>query len=490
VNPTEREELHKALTEKCRTDPEAMADLILDLMDKVEQLTAHTEQLTAHTEQLTARVEQLEDQLKKNSGNSSKPPSTDKGAPSKPKNRSLRGKSAKRSGGQPGHKGKTLERIANADETTLHRLEFCPQTGRALTDADIIGAIRRQVFDIPEPKLIVTEHVYFQYAIPGSKQSVHAPFLKETSAPVQYGPRFGSMLLYLRDYQLIPMARVAEFCLDLYGQKISEDTINRFRNPCCENLESFEEFMKTRLLESPVLHADETGIKVGLKLEWLHDLSDQDYTFLHVSDHRGFKAIEEMGVLGDYSGTLVHDCYSSYFKLNCKHALCITHLIRELAFFIDIKSYKWAVLMKDLLYQGLEKPTMTSQRGWNQRYTRILNQAKQEHPYGRAVRKKGQRGRIAKPPVNNLIERFEKHRGSILRYIFEDEVPFTNNQGERDLRMAKVQQKISGTFRTWEGARKFARMRSYISTAKKHAESVYCALFQALHNRPMFCQAR
>jgi len=460
------EKLRKELLEEITSEPERVVDLIVSLID---------------------RVEKLEDQLNKNSGNSSKPPSTDKGGARKPKNRSLRGKSGKKSGGQPGHKGSTLERSASPDETIEHRLEFCPETGRALSDADIVGSIRRQVFDIPEPKLIVTEHVYFQYAIPGSKQSVHAPFLKETSAPVQYGTRFGSMLLYLRDYQLIPMARVAEFSRDLYSQKISEDTINRFREPCYENLESFEEFLKKRLLESPVLHADETGIKVGLKLEWLHDLSDQHYTFLHVSDHRGFQAIEEMGVLTNYSGRLVHDCYSSYFKLNCSHALCVAHLIRELNFFIDIKSHKWAALMKDLLYQGLNNPAMTSERGWNQRYTRILNQAKEEHPYQRPVRKQGQRGRIAKPPVNNLIERFEKHRESILSYIFEEEVPFTNNQGERDLRMAKVQQKISGTFRTWEGAKKFARMRSYISTAKKHTVSVFGALFEALNDRPMFC---
>lgn len=457
-----------------------MADLILDLMDKVEQLTEQTQRLSA-------RVEQLEDQLKKNSGNSSKPPSTDKTFGSKPKTRSLRKKSGRKSGGQPGRKGATLQRRENPDETIEHRLEFCPQTGRPLSDADIVGAIRRQVFDIPEPKLIVTEHVYFQYAIPDSKQTVHAPFLKETSAPVQYGPRFGSLLLYLRDYQLIPMARVAEFSLDLFDQKISEDTINRFRDPCYDSLESFEEFMKKRFLESPVLHADETGIKVGPKTEWLHVLSDQDYTFLQVSDHRGFEAIKEMGVLINYRGTLVHDCYSSYFMLNCMHALCIAHLIRELKFFIEVKKHKWAVLMKNLLYDGLENPGMSSRRGWNQRYTRILNLAKQEHPYRQPARRKGQRGRIAKPPVNNLIERFEKHRGSILRYIFEHEVPFTNNQGERDLRMAKVQQKISGTFRTWQGAEKFARMRSYISTAKKHAESVFYALFQALTGKPMFC---
>jgi len=473
MEPFKRAALRKELLAQVKRDPESVVDLVLDLMDKVELLTK--------------RVEQLEDQLKKNSGNSSKPPSSDKGASAKPKNRSLRGKSGKKSGGQSGHKGNTLKRTENPDVIIEHRLEFCPETGRALSDAAIVGSIRRQVFDIPEPKLVVTEHVYFQYAIPGSKQCVHAPFLEETSAPVQYGSRFGSLLLYLRDYQLIPMARIAEFCLDLYGQRISEDTINRFRDPCYENLESFEEFMKARLLESPVLHADETGIKVGSKLEWLHDLSDLNYTFLHVSDHRGFKAIEEMDVLGHYNGTLVHDCYSSYFKLNCSHALCVAHLIRELKFFIEVKSHSWAVRMKDLLYQGLEDPAMTSQRGWNQRYTRILNQAKQEHPHEPPTRKKGRRGRSAKPPVNNLIERFEKHREAILRYIFEPGVPFTNNQGERDLRMAKVQQKVSGTFRTWEGAQKFARMRSYISTAKKHAESVYCALFEALHNRPMFC---
>lgn len=154
MNPSEREELHKALTKQCRSNPEKMANVILDLMDKVEQLTAYTEQLTA-------RVEQLEDQLKKNSGNSSKPPSTDWGQSGKSKGRSLRGKSSKNPDGQPGHKGHTLERSANPDETIEHRLEFCPRTGRALSDADIVGTIHRQVFDIPEPKLIVTEHVYF-----------------------------------------------------------------------------------------------------------------------------------------------------------------------------------------------------------------------------------------------------------------------------------------------------------------------------------------
>ena len=461
-----RERLRKELLEQIATDPESVVELILSLID---------------------RVEKLEDQLSKNSGNSSKPPSSDKSAAKKPKDRSLRGKSGKKSGGQRGHRGNTLKRAATADVVIEHRLEFCPVTGRALTDADVVKKIRCQVFDIPEPKFTVTEHVYFVYAVAGSKQTVHKPFLKGAGAPVQYGPHFGSLLVYLSDYQLIPLSRISQLCLDLYGQKISEDTIGRFRKPCYEHLERFEEHLKKRLLKSPVLHADETGIRIGQKTEWLHVLSDPHYTFLWASDHRGGEAIDEMGVLADYRGTLMHDCFKSYFVLDCAHALCNAHLLRELNFFIEVKNHKWAARMKELLCHALKEPGATSSRGWKIRYARILCEAKQEHPYVPLKRKKGQRGRAAKPPVNNLIERFETHRESILRFITDNSVPFTNNQGERDLRMAKVQQKISGTFRTWSGARTFARIRSYISTAIKHRVSIYQALFHALQNRPMFC---
>tara|TARA_B100001964_G_C14203086_1_gene586799 strand:- start:184 stop:1668 length:1485 start_codon:yes stop_codon:yes gene_type:complete len=494
VSPTERAELHKALTEQCRSHPEKMADLILDLMDKVERLSsqneklaAQNEQLMARTEQLASRVEQLEDQLKKNSGNSSKPPSTDKSFGVKPKNRSLRQKSGKKSGGQKGRKGHTLKRVDNPDETLSHRLKRCPQTGRRLTDADIVGEIRRQVFDIPEPKLKVTEHIYFLYSIPGSSQTVHHPFHDGVSAPVQYGPRLGALLVYLSDYQLIPLARLSQLCSDLYGRCISADTINRFRGPCFEHLEAFEEQLKKDLAESPVLHADETGIRICGKTEWLHVLSTEESTYLWASDHRGGKAIEEMQVLGRYTGTLIHDCFGSYFSLDCEHGLCNAHLLRELNFFSEDKGHRWAARMQTLLLQALKDPQAKSARGWKQNYTRILNEAKFEHPYTPAKRRKKQRGRTAKPAVNNLIERFEKHKDSILRFIFEQLVPFTNNQAERDLRMAKVQQKISGTFRTWAGAKRFARIRSYISTAQKRGHSVYQALHQAIQHRPIFC---
>jgi transposase len=216
-------------------------------------------------------------------------------------------------------------------------------------------------------------------------------------------------------------------------------------------------------------------------------LSNEESTYLWASDHRGGKAIEEMQVLGGYTGTLIHDCFGSYFSLDCGHGLCNAHLLRELNFFSEDKGHKWAARMQALLLQALEDSGARTERGWKQNYTRILTEAKSEHPYTPAKRGKKQRGRTAKPAVNNLIARFEKHKDSILRFVFEQAVPFTNNQAERDLRMAKVQQKISGTFRTWKGAKCFARIRSYISTAQKRGHSVYQALHEAIHQRPMFC---
>ena len=381
-----------------------------------------------------------------------------------------------------------MRRTANPDEVITHRLDVCPQTGRKLTDADVVGKIRCQVFDIPEPKFRVTEHVYFVYRTPDGSGTVHKPFVPGASAPVQYGSRFASLLVYMSDYQLIPMSRISQLCLDLYGQKISEDTLNRFRKICYEHLEGFEEQLKKRLLKSKILHSDETGIKVETQTEWLHVLSNDEDTLLCASDHRGGKAIDEMGILRDYRGVLVHDCFKSYFTLNCEHALCNAHLLRELNFFIEIKEHKWADKMKELLCEALKQPDATTLRGWRQRYARILSEAKREHPHTAGQRKKGQRGRTAKPAVNNLIERFGNHREDILRFIANKAVPFTNNQGERDLRMAKVQQKISGNFRTWDGARRFARIRSYVSTAQKRSVSIYDALLGAIQKQPMFCQ--
>lgn len=468
MNSRDRNKLRNDLRKTAKQNPDALVELVLDLME---------------------RVEKLESQTHKNSSNSSKPPSSDKSNPNKPPKppKNTKGKSSRKPGGQKGHQGHTLERVKEPDETIEHKLSQCPYTGKFLSDMDIVGEIRCQVFDIHEPKMTVTEHVYYVYRAAGASQDCHRAFLSGASAPVQYGKHFGSLLIYLKNYQLIPLNRISQLCLDLYGQKVSQATIDKFEKPCFEHLNRFEEHLKIILKDSEILHADETGINIGSVTEWLHCLSNDSYTFLWASDHRGSNAIEEMDVLCDFEGTLVHDCYGSYFKLGCKHALCNAHLLRELAFFVDVMSHKWAKEMRDLLRSALKFPDRKQYKTWERNYIKILKEADQEHPFELPKRKPGQKGKIAKPPVNNLIERLRIHRKNILRFIKDSAVPFTNNQGERDLRMAKVQQKISGCFRTWKGAKRFARIRSYIGTAIKQNQSVYTAIYKAICNEPMFC---
>lgn len=467
MDSRKRKKLANDLGKVARQDPDAVVELVLDLME---------------------RIEKLESGVKKNSSNSSKPPSSDKGNANKPPKASKKdkGQRGRRPGGQRGHKGHTLEQVKTPEHVIEHRLRQCPHTGRALTDKDIVGEIRCQVFDIPEPKMTVTEHVYYVYRAEGCNQSCHRAFLSGASAPVQYGQHFGALLIYLKNFQLIPLKRISQLCLDLYGQKISQATVDRFEKPCFEHLNRFEEHLKIILQRSRILHADETGINIGSVTEWLHCLSNEHYTYLWASDHRGSNAIDEMGVLKDYNGILVHDCYGSYFKLDCHHALCNAHLLRELAFFIDVMSHKWALKMRDLLRSALKAPSKKRYESWLRQYNKILDEAEQEHPFEAPERKQGQRGKIAKPPVNNLIERLRKYKKEVLRFIKDKAVPFTNNQGERDLRMTKVQQKISGCFRTWSGAKRFARIRSYIGTALKQNQSVYHAIFKALTGNPMF----
>lgn len=465
MNQAEKKELRRKLLIQVKLEPEVLVDTCIELLE---------------------RVEKLEFANKKNSSNSSKPPSSDKSNPNKPAKPPRGKKGRKKPGGQNGHKGYTLERVENPDKIIEHRLERCPHTGKPLSDDDIIREIRCQVFDIPEPKMVVTEHIYYVYRPEGSSKTCQAAFIPGASAPVQYGKRFGSLLVYLKNFQLIPLHRITQFCSDLFGQKISQGTIDKFERPCFEHLNRFEEHLKIILLNSDVLHADETGININSETQWLHCLSNDLYTYLWASDFRGSDAIDEMGVLKYYRGILVHDCYSSYFKLSCEHALCNAHILRELAFFIDVVSHKWAIKMRNLLLSALKSPDKKQYKTWIRNFNRILDEAEQEHPFELPERKPGQRGKIAKPQVNNLIERLRKHADDILRFIADDAVPFTNNQGERDLRMTKVQQKISGCFRTWKGAKRFARIRSYLGTAIKHDESAFKAIHQAILGKPMF----
>ena len=451
---TRREQLKEAM----RSNPDAVVDLIL---------------------KLEKRIEELEARLKMNSRNSSKPPSSD--GLNKPSPKSLRKKSGRAGGGQPGHEGKTLEQVQNPDQSHELKLERCPDSGVALGEEQIVGTIKRQVFDLPSPKLEVTEYIAHVYRLDNGKQ-IHADFPQGVDSAVQYGFRFQAWLVYLSDYQMIPLRRIRSMCADLFGYSVSEATIVAARERCADNLERFMEVTGERLGNAAVLHADETGMRVEDKTVWLHSLSNAEYTLYHIDPKRGYDAIERMGILKGYNGWLVHDFWPAYFKLLCNHAMCNQHIVRELRYFEE--KYSWAAKMKALLLQACGNPLEHSFEQWQQAYSKILKEGHAEINF-KPEKNRKQRGRAAKPKELNLLDRLDKHRSSVPAFLKEPEVPFTNNQAEQDVRMAKVKQKVSGCFRSWEGAKLFATIRSYISTSVKQKQGVFEALRKAMQKEPI-----
>ena len=451
---TRRDQLKEAM----RVNPDAVVDLILNL---------------------EKRIEEWEARLKMNSRNSSKPPSSD--GLNKPSPKSLRQKSERNTGGQPGHEGKTLEQVHDPDQRHELKLERCPHSGVALNEEQIVGTITRQVFDLPTPKLEVTEYTAYIYRLDSGKQ-IHADFPEGVDSPVQYGFNFHAWLVYLSDYQMIPLRRIRSMCADLFGYSVSEATIFAARERCADNLERFMEVTGERLGNAAVLHADETGMRVENKTVWLHSLSNAEYTLYHTDPKRGYDAIERMGILKDYSGWLVHDFWPAYFKLLCNHAMCNQHIVRELTYFEE--KYSWAARMKALLLRGCEKPFEHSFEQWQQAYSKLLEEGYAEIDF-KPEKNRKQRGRAAKPKELNLLDRLNKHQSSVLAFLKEAEVPFTNNQAEQDVRMAKVKQKVSGCFRSGKGAKLFATIRSYISTCIKQKQSVFEALRKAMQKEPI-----
>ena len=457
----DRKSKKQALFELIQKNPEAVVDLLLDLME---------------------RVEVLEQKLAKNSRNSSKPPSSD-GYP-KPKPKSLRKKGQRKSGGQPGHRGKTLQFSPNPDRIIKHTLSRCPLSAESFTDKDIVKIINRQVFDLPEPKLIVTEHWIYQYRN-SSGRIVTAEVPEGVSAPVQYGKRFQSWLVYLNDYQLVPLNRIGQICADLYGYCVSEDTILKARQQSYEHLEGFEKQVKQKLRNCAIVHADETGLKVNSKNHWLHTVCNKGYTFLGIHPKRGYQALQDFGILERFAGRLVHDCWATYFRLkNCEHSLCNPHLMRELVFAQEQLQQQWAAKMKKLLQQAYDYGKVwkgergpKSKHSWHVRYGKIIAEGYRENPQiNDPPRGKKKRGRPKKTKSRNLLERMDKYRDEILAFLWDPQIPFSNNQAERDIRMVKVKQKISGGFRTLQNAQIFARIRSYVSTEQKQGVGAWKAL--------------
>jgi transposase len=443
---------------------------------------------------LVSRIEELERRLGMNSANSSKPPSSDGLAKPKPNPKSLREKTGKTPGGQEGHPGKTLVPKEAPDFIVVHEPLQCA-CGCNLSEAPGTLVQKRQIADLPEKiELEYTEHRVLEKECPHCHQKSQGKFpewIEDTT--VQYGPRVRAFLTYLNVTQFMSYERTAQLCEDLFDFTPSEGTIHSALEGCHEGLEAFEEEIKTKLKEAEVLHCDETGIRMEGKTGWLHVASTENETYYHVDEKRGKDALERIGLLSGYGGTVIHDCLSSYFQYDVLHGLCNAHLLRELRAVTEGMNQSWAMEMSELLRQGLKEkeekgiPDAKEYEEYEKRYMEILARGKGQQPTPLA-KPEGQRGRAAKSPSLNLLERMERYREYVLAFQRKEEVPFTNNQAERDIRMAKVKMKVSGGFRTKEGARMFARIRSATSTFQKQDKKVFDELksvFMATTSQPV-----
>lgn len=428
-----------------------------------------------------------------NSRNSSKPPSSDGYA--KPAPKSLRTPTGRKPGGQPGHPGHTLQPVEQPDHTVPIPLDVCPNgCGTKLQNRPQLDQLRRQVFELPPQKLEVTEFRSETKHCPTCNADVSAPFPANVTAPVQYGERFLGFLAYLRNQHFVASERVSQFCDDIYGHRVSEQTSQDAETTAYENLAGFETQVKTLLPSAKILNGDETGLRVEGKLHWVHALGSTLLTWYGLHARKGREAIAHFDILTRFHGRLIHDCLASYFDLRCLHGLCNAHLLRELTFLFENLHQVWAGKMRRLLLdmnkrvnelKALDRKRLshTEIASWLQRYKALLAQgyAANPPPPPPAVPR---RGRPKKTKAINLLNRMRRHKMSALAFLYDFDVPFTNNHAEQILRMLKVRQKISGGFRTKAGAERFLRLRSYIDTARKHELPAFQAIIDAIAGRP------
>lgn len=459
----------------------------------VEQLSVA---LLANAE-LAQRITELEQRLGRNSRNSSQPPSADGfNRPPRPSPRSLRQPTGKKSGGQPGHKGKTLSFSDMPDQVVEHRPAQCSECGCPLDDVPHMpqATERRQVIDLPPLKLETTEHHSHLIRCPLCAHQNRGSFPSEAPDCVQYGPNIKALCVYLMSYQLLPYERTQELLTDLFGAAPSEGTLNLAQQGAAAELAPVEEAIRESLRQSEVAHFDETGVYIEGKRQWLHVASTRHLTLYMAHQGRGEMATRAMGVLAGFGGVAVHDGYQSFRVYQCHHALCNAHHLRELQA-LEEQGQVWAGQMKGLLTQikgevdagretGQQCLPEESRLEFEGRYRELVAQGLEANPPNPPP-SEPRRGKVKQSKAYNLLVRLRDYEADVLRFMHDFRVPFDNNQAERDLRMAKVRQKVSGCFRSRGGAAAFCRIRGYISTLRKQALHVLTALVQLFRGAPI-----
>lgn len=479
--------------------PEAMVALVESLLARLNQ---QQQQINA----LTARVQELEARLSQDSHNSSKPPSSD-GLRRIQRTQSLRQASGKRPGAQPGHPGHTLPWCDQPDEVTAHSPATCTHCGASLLGvAAAVGLVghcqSRQVHELPPLRLRVIEHRVLTKVCPHCQQLNHGQFPEHVRDPVQYGPRLKALAVYLLHYQLLPFERTRELLSDLLTSAPapalapalapSVGTLAAAVAQCHERLAPVEAALKKAITHSGVVHFDETGVRVAQRLCWLHEAGTTRLTHYACHAKRGTKATQDIGILPAFAGTAVHDAWCAYGTYPCAHALCNAHLLRELTFIQEQTGQPWAGALKSLLCEMKQAVAQAQAQGRHQlsgrcqarfecRYRALLAQGFEANP---APPPSAQRGRTKQSSAKNLLDRLAQHESWVLAFLHDFAVPFDNNLAERDLRMVKVQQKVSGCFRSSAGAATFCRIRGYISTLRKQSYHVLTALESVFAGTP------
>ena len=409
-------------------------------------------------------------QKKLNSRNSSKPPSQDPNRVRKNKkdNEEEGEGKKKKQGGQNGHLGVTLDPVENPDEIKeiLVDRENLPPG-----NYEHVRFEARQVFTVKITTKVIEYRVEVLKDDKGKEWM--ASFPEDVNHKTQYGKSVRAMSVYLSQFQLIPQLRVVDYFKDQMGLPISKASIQNFNEMAFKKLEEFELWAKNKLFCSLLNCADETGVNVNGKKLWFHLLSNDEVVLYQVDKKRGLKAMARMGVLPNYKGTLVHDHWKSYYFFDCKHALCNAHHIRELQRAWEQDGQKWAQELKALLLEINKAVQETKEQklepdqiiSYQQRYRSILENGSKECPLAQNNAKPGP---TKQSKARNLLDPLVNYQEDVLRFMKESIVPFTNNMAENDLRMTKVQQKISGCFRSLNGAKVLCRIRSYLLTCKRH----------------------
>ncbi len=461
----------------CKNNPEIAAIIILEI-DKLKEIV----------QEQSLEIKRLNDIISKDSTNSSKPPSTDNKFKEvkKPSTKKLK----KRRGAQAGHKGKNLKLSATPDTTHILLPHNCTCCNSSLNKIKSSKVEKRQLYDLPDIKINITEYQAHSKICKKCNTINKPTFPNSVNATTQYGNNLKSFVSYCNTYQMLPYERITELIDDLVSHKISTGTISNFLNDYHNKLEQFEIDVKELLKKEEVLHSDETGVNIQGKLHWIHVASSQTFTSYMVHKKRGKVAMDDMGILSNFSSILVHDHWKSYNHYKCSHSYCNAHLLRELNGITLKDNHQWSKDMHSLLinmnnavydakHNNKECISIVKKEKFTKNYEKICKNANNYYPPpDKSVKKT--RGRVKQEKGKNLLDRLVKYQDETLRFLNDFRVPFTNNLAERDLRMIKVKEKISGCFASFSGGEIFCRIRSYISTLKKNKVPVLLGLKDAL----------